>query len=428
MTGEAFPAALRRIRSERGLSLASLGALVNYSRQYIWDLEHGRRRPPPDAVEALDRALAADGYLAYLGATEATDPVAVPVPLAGHRWCRTDAEALANALVVEEPTPDNALTLAHEWLVTDPPQAFELKAGRHVGLDLVERMEQRVHQIRLIDDHVGGLDTYAMVAAELGATADLLREASFTEDVGRRLLAVVAELCQIAGWVAADAGRHGEARRLYLAGGRAAHGAGDRPGAASNLSSLAYQLANVGDPREAVLLARSAYRGAADAASAATRALLLERVAWAEARADDPDGAGRALDLVDDAFDERQPDTDPPWVYWLNRDEIDVMQGRVWTQLRRPLRAVPVLDRALAQYDPQETPRETALYLTWLAEALVQGHEIDRAAETSLRALRLARQAHSARATARVAELHQLLAPYAGGAAVDGFLEECQEG
>jgi hypothetical protein len=76
--------------------------------------------------------------------------------------------------------------------------------------------------------------------------------------------------------------------------------------------------------------------------------LLLERLAWAQARAGSVDGAGRALDLVDDVFDGRDPAADPIWVYWLNRDEIDVMAGRVWTQLHRPLRAVPLLERAIA--------------------------------------------------------------------------------
>lgn len=423
MATETFGQALKRLRSERGLSLADVGTLVNYSRKTIHDFEAGRRRPLPDLASALDRALAAEGYLTHLAAVDAAGPVAgPPVPLAGSTFRRADADAIADSLVTEDVTPDNALTLAHEWLVTDPPQVYELAAGSHVGVDLVDQLEQRVHQIRRIDDHVGGLETYALATSELTATSALLREATFTEQVGRRLLAAIAELCQIAGWITSDAGRHGEARRLYLAGARAAHAANDAPGVASNLSSLAYQLANVGDTREAVLLARSAYKGAAQQATPTTRALLLERVAWAHARAGQTDGAGRALDQVDDAYDLREADGDPPWVYWLDRDEIDVMQGRVWTQLQRPLRAVPTLERAIAAYG-RDAPREVALYLTWLAEALIQGHEVDRAAAVAKRALLLAGEARSTRVTARLAELRQLLARHAGTGVVDEFLD-----
>ena len=427
MTTENFGQALKRLRSARGLSLRDLGALVGYSRKTIWNFEKGDRRPYPDVVQALDNAVSADGYLVHVAASEAAAAGAVDayMPLAHGVWRRADAEALAHSLIAEDPKPDNALRLAHEWLVTEAPQVYELKAGRHISTDLVDQIEQRVHQIRLIDDHVGGLDTYAMARAELEATAALVRDAAYSEDVGRRLLSVISELCQIAGWITSDAGRHGEAQRLYLAGARASHAAGDASGAASNLSSLAYQLANVGNPHEAVLLARSAYKGAAHEASATTRALLLERVAWAHARAGDPDPAGRALDQVDDAFDSRSAGEDPPWVYWLNRDEIGVMQGRVWTQLQRPLRAVPTLEQAIAGYG-DDTPREASLYLTWLAEALVQANEVERAAEVALRALALSRLAHSTRTASRVAELRALLTPFAGLPAVDAFLEACR--
>ncbi|MFC8845700.1 MULTISPECIES: hypothetical protein [unclassified Micromonospora] len=71
------------------------------------------------------------------------------------------------------------------------------------------------------------------------------------------------------GWVASDAGLTGQAERYYLGGVSAAHAAQDNPLAANLLSSLAYQKANVADPREAVLLASSAYHGAKATATAA---------------------------------------------------------------------------------------------------------------------------------------------------------------
>jgi hypothetical protein len=118
----------------------------------------------------------------------------------------------------------------------------------------------------------------------------------------------------------------------------------------------------------------SAVKGA-DGATATPLALLLERLAWAQARTGNGDGDERALDLVDDAFARRDPAADPIWVYWLNRDEIDVMAGRVWTQLHRPLRAVPLLEHAIEAY-PADAAREVLLYRTWLAEALLQGGEV----------------------------------------------------
>ena len=70
MAREPLSAAIRRLRKERGLSLADLGHLVNYSRQTVWDWEIGRRTLHPEVVAALDETLSADGYLIGLHARE----------------------------------------------------------------------------------------------------------------------------------------------------------------------------------------------------------------------------------------------------------------------------------------------------------------------------------------------------------------------
>jgi hypothetical protein len=261
------------------------------------------------------------------------------------------------------------------------------------------------------------------VTAELAATVGLLRDAAYPEKIGQRLLVAVGELCQLAGWTSSDAGRHAGAQRFYLAGVRASHAGGDVAGAANNLSSLAYQVANVGDPRQAVTLARSAYAGARRDATATTRALLAERIAWAAARTGEAPSAERALAMVETEYEHRRPGDDPEWVYWLDEGEIQIMAGRVWTELRRPIRAVPILEEATKTYDA-DTGRETSLYLTWLAESLLQANEVERAADTATRALRLSRRAGSTRADDRVAAVRALLTPHRGNAAVDAFEDE----
>ena len=414
---ETFGQAVHRLRGD--LSLREVARRAHIDPGHLCRIEAGKRTPTPELAAALDVALGAEGALAALAAP------AVPErwDLGGRLWESRDADRLAAAVLAETPTADNAVDLAHQWLIAEPPQIYEVRAGRRIGVRTVEEIEQRVHQLRRLDDHVGGTDTYAMVTAELAATITLLRDGAYTEDLGRRLLVAVGELAQLAGWVTSDAGRYAEAKRLYLAGMRASHAGGDVAGAANNLSSLAYQEANVGDPREANRLARSAYTGARASASATTRALLAERVAWAAARTGEAGEAERALMTVENEYARRRPADDPIWTYWLSEDEIEVMAGRVWTQLRRPLRAVPILERAVAGYG-EDTGRETALYLSWLAESLLQANEVERAAATATEALRLSRRAGSVRADTRVAGLRDQLAAFRGSKAVDAFEEE----
>jgi transcriptional regulator with XRE-family HTH domain len=324
---ETFGQAVRRLRGD--LSLREVARRAHIEPGHLSRIESGKRQATGQLAAALDEALKADGFLVDLAAADRP----VRWRLNAHLWRPADAERLASEVVRTTPTAENAVELTHQWLITQPPQVYEVRAGRRIGVATVEEVERRVHQLRRLDDHVGGKETWAMVTGELAATLELFHDAAYTEAVGRRLLVAVGELCQVAGWVSSDAGRFAGAERMYLAGVHAAHAGGDVAGAANNLSSLAYQMANVGDPRRATTLARSAYvgakRGAKRGASATTLALLAERVAWAHARTGESSGAERALALVETEYDRRRPGDDPTWVYWLDEQEIEIMAGRV---------------------------------------------------------------------------------------------------
>jgi tetratricopeptide (TPR) repeat protein len=236
----------------------------------------------------------------------------------------------------------------------------------------------------------------------------LVDNASYSDPVGRRLLTVVGELAQLAGWVASDAGRYADARYVYLNGVSAAQDAGDRALGGQLLSSLSYQMANVGDPADAALLARSAVKGA-NGASPVTRALLLERVAWASARSRDTEATRRALDAVDDSYDSRSDSvSEPEWTYWLDRSEIDVMAGRCLIEIGEPARAEPLISAAVAGYTPDHA-REVALYQTWIAEAYAKSGELDAARAALKKASRGAEKVNSTRLDVRISVVDNVI-------------------
>jgi transcriptional regulator with XRE-family HTH domain/tetratricopeptide (TPR) repeat protein len=349
--------------------------------------------------------------------------------LSSDDWTQASSGKLAELLRegAELPiTTDTVSRLVHEWLVIEPPQVVEVVAGRSIGDGLVTKVERRVAQLRRMDDFVAGGDLHDLVERELRTTTSLLRAAAYGKTLGRRLLTVVGELCQLAGWVTGDAGNYPTAARYYSVGVKAAHAAGDAPLAGNLISTLAYQVSNVGNPREAVLLARTADSGARDQATPTTRALLAERVAWANAKAGDRRQTERALAAVETDYEHRTPDDDPEWVYWLNEDEINVMAGRCYVELGAADRAVSLLSRALGRYDERMT-REFALYLSWLAEAQVMLGEVDEAAATATKALELTAQITSARGDDRITVLRHKLRPYQNVPAVADFEEHVHE-
>lgn len=363
-------AALRAAREAAGVSLSVMAARTHYSKPLLGLLETGKRTIKPEHVEAYERALGVPADLLY-------------------------------------GPPDDPLRVAHEWLVTDSPTVAASRSGRRIGMRLASRLENRVIALRHLDDVLGGGDLFPVVSKELVEVERIVGAASYTEGTGRRLLTVVGELAQLVGWVAGDAGRYAEAQRVYLDGVSAAQQAGDRALAGQLLSSLSYQMANVGKPRDAALLASSAVQGVEDA-SPVVRALLLERVAWASARNKDHVATRRALDSVDEAYENRSPGiNEPEWVYWLDRREIDVMAGRCLIELGNPIAAEPLLSHAIDSYDTDHA-REVALYLSWLAEAYAKSGIADAARDALNRARETARGINSARLDLRLTQVGSL--------------------
>lgn len=206
-------------------------------------------------------------------------------------------------------------------------------------------------------------------------TSRLLRTARWRECVGRRLLTAVAELCELAGWTSADAGRQAAAVNYYLRGVSAAHAADDQVLAAHLLSGLGYQLAEAGSAADAVVLTRTALArlsGAERAPGGPTptvRALFHARLAWAHAQSGSQGEAAEALLRARDEYSGRAPeDPDPPWVYWLTEAEMEVIVGRCATAIGRPQEARHRLSQALQRCDRRHL-REHTLYTSWLAEA-----------------------------------------------------------
>ena len=345
--------------------------------------------------------------------------------IAKREWTRDDLSSLSVSLddAISSSVLADIEMLAHEWLAADKPQLVELNTGRRIGDSLVATTEHRVIQLRRADDFMSGRTSHTMVHQELQATTKLLDEAALTEDQTRRLLTVTGELSQLAAWVAADAGLYKQAARYTEGGVLAAHAADNEPLAANIISTLSYQLANTGNPRQAALLARTAYAGARHTATATAKALLLERVAWADAKSGDLGSCERALGQVEENFNHAEPESDPDWVYWLNREEIDVMAGRCFTELNQPARAEPLLRGATSGYD-NTLIRENSLYLSWLAEDYILLNEIDLAAEIATQVLELGSRANSARTDERLRHLARLLRGYKDVQAAAGFLDQ----
>ncbi|GAA2229779.1 helix-turn-helix transcriptional regulator [Streptomyces nogalater] len=312
----------------------------------------------------------------------------------------------------EPPLP----TLADFLPAEDPLAPLSVRTGGRVGMGQVADMQQRVHGLRLADDVLAGGDLMRPALRELRKAVRIFQTHSYNDLTGRQLLVQIGELAQIAGWIASDAGQHAEAERIYRLGLSAATQAEDRTLAGNLAGSLAYQLSNTGRELEGLDLARAALDGAGPDAPGKARALYLDRVAWAATKAGGTENAQHAMRALGEASEALAEDSEeseaPAYLYWVDAGELQVMESRVYTELRRPLRAVPLLREVLGKYDATHT-REMALYLSWLAVAYADANEPEEAAATAERVLSLSADVASERTAERVRVVLARLAEYA---------------
>ncbi|MEV0348615.1 transcriptional regulator [Nonomuraea sp. NPDC050680] len=328
-------------------------------------------------------------------------------------YCRVlgmdEDELFGDGSVQQERTPSDLLRdLLRE---TEPLRPIANRAGSRLGMSNVADLSARVHGLRLADDVLAGGDLIQPAFRELDAAIRVYRTSSYTQDVGRRLLTTIGEFAQIAGWVASDAGQHEQAARTYRLGISTAHEAGDGTLESNLIGSLAYQISNIGDVHEGIALARAALDAAGPDAPARARALASDRLAWAHARAGEAQSAMRALGEAETALAQGNGDDEPGYLYWVDAGELQVMEARSYTELRRPLRAVPLLTDVLARYDSTHT-RELALYLSWLAVALADANEPEEAARTATRMFAISADVASDRTAQRGNVVRARLEPY----------------
>src|SRR5690349_7117768 len=141
-TVETFGEAARRLRGS--LSVRAAARLAHMDPGHLSRIERSKRRPTITVAQALDDAYAAGGELVALVAGVRDEPW----ELDGGIWRPKDSERLAAAIIGERVTATNAVELAHQWLIAEPPQVTATRAGRRIGVAQVAEVEARVHQLR----------------------------------------------------------------------------------------------------------------------------------------------------------------------------------------------------------------------------------------------------------------------------------------
>ncbi len=455
-------------RQEARWSQRRLADKLHYHRSAISHLEAGRHPAPRDFWERADTLLAAEGALL----TRYDDLAAAKRGHAARQLVRSghdEAFVLRNPagddlagepehdLVLSAPwshrgTVEAAVVLrggdgwvkrrvflsltgpaltapAHQWLIHEPGPLVSGLSGRRVSIGLVDRLTAMIVELRRMDDVAGGGSVLSLAEQQFGWVTGLLDQASYNERTGRALHVALAELGQLCGWGAYDAGQPGIAQRYYIAALRAAHSADDRPLGAHILGSMAYQAAREGQPAAAVTFVETALAGTRGQQTPRLLTALYSRQAYALATLRDSSGCTAAISKARAHVERTKQDDEPLYLYWVAPGEVTAGAGRCLLKLGHADQAAALLHEGIALFD-ESFVRDRRNYSIRLAEALAQPgpqRDLDAAAGQGMAAIDLAESLDSHLGNRRLCDLYNQMKPHYKVPAVRDFLERSRE-
>lgn len=273
--------------------------------------------------------------------------------------------------------------------------------------DLLDRLDNRLADLRNLDDALGGAELRSLAVAEFRWLVHLADRALYDTDSGRRLFSLLAEAARLCGWLHFDALHHAAAQFYYVAALRCSATAGDSMTGANVLACMSWQAALTSHHQDAVSLIDSAQQQVRLHATPRLTALLASRKARAHAKAGDAVACGRALVDAERSLDATTTDViEPGWLYYFDEAELAAQAGSCWVDLRQPDRARPLIDDALSSINPNYV-RDRAIYHARSAEIYLHDNELESACHELSTAAGLARHTGSVHAleTIRTARL-----------------------
>ncbi|MFK3980744.1 helix-turn-helix domain-containing protein [Micromonospora sp. NPDC050397] len=287
-----FPSELRRVRTERGLSLRSLERLVYASKSHLGMIEAGTAQPTPALAARLDSALNAGGLLSSLVA----DPQAELSPEVEDRLRYAEAH---------------------------PSRADH---------GIVDGLETLLAGQRRIEDSIGAPAILAPVQSQLALILELVGESR--DNVRPRLVQAAAEWAQFGGWVHQACGLPDGADRWLARSLEWATEVGNRDLIYTLLSFRAYLAEDQGAYGSLIGLTRASLAdpGAVHVAQRAYDCYQLGRgLARVGEMADARSAIAAGDDLVAAVAEDIGPT--PPWHYYRSTSFFEVEAGRALVKI-----------------------------------------------------------------------------------------------
>lgn len=432
-----FPARLRQLRKARGLSQQRLARAAFVSKSHISELENRVKAPGVGTAKALDAALAADGELARLVADPpGTGPDGSEASLAsrGLQYHASESDTVETILeigsadvkrrtIISAPFVLAALAApSRDWLLASLDSVTGEAGPRQVGMTQVSGIRDMFALFQEMDVmRGGGHARVALVEYMNSYVLPLARRDHGNEQVQLALYEASSEQAYLVGWMAYDDGLHGLAERYLIQSLRLAQASGNRILGAHVLAGMSDQANLLGNPREALMLARSGERGITTTDSPACMTDLQILQARALAVLGDAPAAARAVAAAEHTFEQMNKDNEPEWARFIDPAYVFGEAAHCFRDLDDTTQIDRFATESAEEAARQQRARRGALSHAALAISYLTNGHPEAAADKGQHVVDLAAQVNSSRCMETVRDLGHRLQPYAHLAEVQAF-------
>lgn len=252
-----------------------------------------------------------------------------------------------------------------------------------VGAADVQRLRAALDWLRNADHQIGGTALLHEALKLFTQAKSVLDGADYSEETGRQLMAVTAELGITSGWCAYDSSNQPLARHVYNEAALLAESIGDPELIVHVYTNMAQQAAylawggNRGLAREAIRFIQRAADAVRHHPSPRLHALVSLREAMSHSPMGDETALRAATTRARRALDRSAHPADPTWTQFVTDSEITGQEGIFYRIHGNPDRAVGLFHRVLD--DTERSPRDRVYYRANLATGLWDSGEHNQA-------------------------------------------------
>lgn len=326
-SASAFADKLRQLRARRGLSLRQLAAIVHHGKSYLHELETGRKPPTAAVARRLDAALEAAG-------------------------------SLADLICPVEPTGEERRRPIEPVM---PP-------GEPMGERDVEQLHETVRQLVMLDTVHGSEGLYSTAVRAFRNAHRRMSTSGVRTGLLGDIHAAVAEVGEVAAWLAYDSERQQISRQVANEAMLIAQLAGDTSMHRFLLSHLSMQATYQGRGAEGLAIADRTL--AENPRSGRVVGMMRVRRARALGQLGDSGQALAELERASNQLADGVGPDDPPWTWWLHTAELAVHEARIRAAGGDARGAVTASERSVLHL-PAGQGRDQALYRAWLIVDLI---------------------------------------------------------